>query len=60
MNLSTFWKPRLLLLAFAAAGTVSGTAAMSADKAAIAQTIKTDVAQLVAGTNNLTGSCPMH
>jgi ketosteroid isomerase-like protein len=51
MNLSAFWKPSLLLLAFAAAGTVSWTAAMSADKAAIAQTIKTDVAQLVSGLN---------
>lgn len=51
MNLSTFWKPSLLLLAFAAARTLSGTAAMSVDKAAIAQTIKTDVAQLVAGLN---------
>ena len=51
MNLSAFWKPSLLLLAFAAAGTVSWTAAMSVDKAAIAQTIKTDVAQLVAGLN---------
>jgi ketosteroid isomerase-like protein len=50
MNLSAFWKPSLLLLAFAA-GAVSWTAAMSVDKAAIAQTIKTDVAQLVAGLN---------
>ena len=51
MNLSAFWKPSLLVLAFAAAGTVSWTAARSVDKAAIAQTIKTDVAQLVAGLN---------
>ncbi len=51
MNFSHFWKPSLLLLAFAAAGTVAWTAAMPVDKAAIAQTIKTDVAQLVAGLN---------
>lgn len=52
MNFYTFWKPSLLLLAFAAAGTVSWTAAMSVDKVAITQTIKTDVAQLVAGLNS--------
>ena len=51
MKLSAFWKPSLLLLALVAGGTVSWTAAMSVDKAAIAQTIKTDVAQLVAGLN---------
>ena len=51
MNLSAFWKPSLLLLAFAAAGTVSWTTTMPADQAAIAQTIKADVAQLVAGLN---------
>ena len=50
MNLSAYWKPSLLLLAFAAAGTASSTAAVSVDTAAIAETIKTDVAQLVAGT----------
>jgi ketosteroid isomerase-like protein len=45
------WKPTLLLLAFAVAGTASSTAAVSVDTAAIAETIKTDVAQLVAGLN---------
>ena len=48
MNLSAYWKPSLLLLAFAAAGTASSTAAVSVDTAAIAETIKTDVAKLVA------------
>jgi ketosteroid isomerase-like protein len=51
MNLSAYWKPSLLLLAFVAAGTVSSTAVASVDTAAIAETIKTDVAQLVAGLN---------
>jgi ketosteroid isomerase-like protein len=51
MNLSAFWKPSLLLLVFAAAGTASWTTAMAADQAVIAQTIKADVAQLVAGLN---------
>jgi ketosteroid isomerase-like protein len=51
MNLSEYWKPSLLLLAFAAAGTASSTAALSVDTAAIAETIKADVAQLVAGLN---------
>jgi ketosteroid isomerase-like protein len=50
MNFSAYWKPSLLLLAFAAACTSSSTAA-AADTAAIARTIKTDVAQLVAGLN---------
>lgn len=39
------------MLAVAAAGSVSWTAAAPVDKAAIAQTIKADVAQLVAGLN---------
>ena len=54
MNLSAYWKPSLLLLAFAAvgtAGTASSPAPLSVDTAAIAETIKTDVAQLVAGIN---------
>ena len=51
MNLSAYWKPTLLLLAFAALGTASSTAAVSVDTAVIAETIKTDVAQLVAGIN---------
>lgn len=49
MNLSAYWKPSLLLLAFAAVGTASWTAEMSADKAAIAKTIESDVSQVVAG-----------
>ncbi len=51
MNLSASWKPTLLLLAFAAAGSASWTAAASVDTAVIAKTIKADVAQLVAGLN---------
>lgn len=52
MSLFAFWKPSLLLLAFAAAaGTVSSTRASSADTAVIAETVKTDVAQLIAGIN---------
>jgi ketosteroid isomerase-like protein len=51
MNLSAYWKPSLLLLAFAAAGSVSSTAGPSVDTAAIAQTIKADVVQLVVGLN---------
>ena len=51
MRLSAYWKPSLILLAFAAAGTASPKAAVSVDTAAIAETIKTDVAQLVAGLN---------
>ena len=51
MNFSAFWKPSLLLFTFAAAGIVAWTAVMPADQAAIAQTIKADVAQLVAGLN---------
>jgi ketosteroid isomerase-like protein len=48
MNLSAYWKPSLLLLAFAAA---SATAAESVDTSVVAETIKTEVAQLVAGIN---------
>ena len=51
MNLSALWKPSLLLLCFAAAGTASSTAAVSVDTTVISETIKTDVAQLVAGIN---------
>jgi ketosteroid isomerase-like protein len=51
MNLSAYWKPILLLLAFAAAGTASSTVAVPVDTAVIAETIKSDVAQLVAGIN---------
>ncbi|HLZ51904.1 MAG TPA: hypothetical protein VKP61_14220 [Candidatus Acidoferrum sp.] len=51
MNLSAYWKPSLLLLAFAAIGGASWRAVASAEPAAIAETIKSDVAQLVAGLN---------
>ncbi len=51
MNLSAYWKSILLLLAFVAAETALSRAAVSVDTAAIAKTIKTDVAQLVAGLN---------
>jgi ketosteroid isomerase-like protein len=51
MSFSVFSTTNLLLLAIAAAGSMSRTTATSVDKAAIAQTIKTDVAQLVAGLN---------
>ena len=51
MNLSAYWKRSLLLLAFAAVGTLPWTAAMSIDKAVIAKTIKTDIAEVVAGLN---------
>lgn len=51
MNLSAYWKPSLLLFAFAAAGTTSSTAPVSVDTASVAETIKTDVTQLVAGIN---------
>jgi len=51
MNLSAYWKPSLLLLAFASAGAAPSVAAVPVDTAVIAETIKTDVAQLVAGLN---------
>ena len=51
MNLSAYWKPSVLLLAFAAAGAASSTAPASSNTVAIVETIKTDVAQLVAGLN---------
>ena len=51
MNFDAYWKPSLLLLAFAAAGTALSTAGVSVDTAVIAETIKKDVAQLVAGIN---------
>ncbi len=51
MNFAAYWKPSLLLLAFAAAGTALSTAGVSVDTAVIAETIKKDVAQLVAGIN---------
>lgn len=51
MKLSAFWKPGLLLLAFAAAGTALSTRAALVDTAGIAETIKTNVANLIAGIN---------
>lgn len=51
MKLSAYWKPSLLLLAMAAMGGTSWRAAASVDTAVIAETIKADVAQLVAGLN---------
>jgi ketosteroid isomerase-like protein len=51
MNLSAYWKPSLLLLAFATAGAASSIASVSVDTAVIAETIKADVAELVAGLN---------
>jgi ketosteroid isomerase-like protein len=51
MNLSVSWKPSLLLLGLAAIGGASWRAAASVDTAVIAETIKADVAQLVAGIN---------
>ena len=51
MNLSAYWKPSLLLLAFAVAGAASLIASLSVDTAVIAETIRADVAELVAGLN---------
>lgn len=51
MNLSAYRAPSLLLVAFALATTGSSAAVASVDAAAIAATIKRDVAQLVAGLN---------
>ncbi len=51
MNSYAYWKPSLLLVAFALAGTDSSAAAAQDDKTVIEETIKRDVAQLVAGLN---------
>ena len=51
MNFSAYWKPSLLLLAFATAGAASSTAPASVDTAAIAEATKADVARIVAGLN---------
>ncbi len=51
MNLYAFGRPSLLLLCFAVAGTESSAPAVSVDTTVIAETIKMDVAQLVAGIN---------
>jgi ketosteroid isomerase-like protein len=51
MSLSANSRPSLLLLAFAVVGTESSAAAVSIETTLIAETIKKDVAQLVAGLN---------
>ena len=51
MNLSTIWRANLLLVAVAMAGTGPSAATVSIDTSVIARTIKTYVAQLVAGIN---------
>ena len=51
MSLLRDWKRSLLLTFFAAAVASSPAAAAPADAAAIAKTIKADVAQLIAGLN---------
>lgn len=51
MILSAYFRPLILLLALAAAGAGSSAPAISDDKAPIGETIKEDVAQLVAGIN---------
>ena len=53
MNFSAYWKPSLLLLAFAAAGTASSTATVSVDTALIAETIWPSL------VNQLHGCFPM-
>lgn len=51
MNRSEIWAASLVLLTCGIAGSASLAAAQSVDTAAIAERIKTDVAQLVAGLN---------
>ena len=51
MNFSTFCRSSLLLVAFAVAGTEPSKAAAAVDTTVIAETIKTCIAQLVAGIN---------
>lgn len=51
MNLSACWGPSLLLLVFTLGGTDLSATAGPVDTAVIAETIKKDVAQLVAGIN---------
>lgn len=51
MNIVAHWKPRLLLFAFAVAWTASLTTLASVNTASIAETIKADVAHIVAGIN---------
>lgn len=46
-----YWKPTLLLLAVATVVAAVWTRAMAIDQSAIAETIKADVAQIVAGLN---------
>jgi ketosteroid isomerase-like protein len=51
MNFSAYWKPSLLLVVFTAVGSAPLTAAVPVDTAVVAETIKADVAKLVAGIN---------
>ena len=51
MNFSAYWKLSLLPLALAAVGITSLAARRSDDKPAVAETIRKDIAQLVAGIN---------
>jgi len=51
MSSHAHWRPTLLLIGLALAGTDSSAAAAQGSKAAIETTIKRDVAQLVAGLN---------
>ena len=51
MNISADWKQRLFLVAFALAEIGSAAGAELVDRNAIAETIKGDVAQFVAGLN---------
>ncbi|MGH8798554.1 MAG: YybH family protein, partial [Caldimonas sp.] len=51
MNRSAYLRPSLLLLAFTVAGTGSSAAAVPVETAVIAEAIKTDVVQLIAGIN---------
>jgi len=46
-----YWKPSLLLFAVFTVGAAAWTRAMANNQSAIAETIKADVAQLVAGIN---------
>ena len=51
MSHFAYWKPSLLLFAIAAVGAAAWARAMAVDQSAIAETIKADVAQVVAGIN---------
>lgn len=51
MNRSAFWKSSVLLIACAVGGVASSTAAEPAKPATVAETIKKDMAEIVAGLN---------